>query len=95
MSASGLCSAGAPFRAASVNAPRPDALPADLDVERHVELDRGFGSLRHDLPNDRGSSFFLTLRHFEDEFVVHLQEHADAVQTGIRKCVIHARPSRA
>jgi hypothetical protein len=49
---------------------------AGVDDEGDAERDGRVGRAGHDLAGDRAGRFGLRLRRFEDQLVVHLQEHA-------------------
>ena len=50
----------------------PVLAPAHLNRKRHAQLDDRLGCFGHDLPDHGGGGLFLAVRHFKDEFVVHL-----------------------
>ena len=69
----------------------PMSSPANLDIERHVELLSRFRGICHHLLDDRSRLFLLAVGHFEYELVMHLEEHLHAAEPRFCQRIVHPR----
>ncbi len=49
---------------------------ARIDMQRYSKRDGRHRRIFHNVTNDRYGLFDFIIRHFEDQFIVHLQQHA-------------------
>src|SRR5271166_80083 len=65
-----------------------------VHLERHVQLHRRLGRVRHHLLDERDRRLDLLVRRLEHELVVHLEQHPGAQTRAGKRCV-HARHGAA